>query len=86
MQSWCRSQEDRLHATPENSDSGWVTTSGVGAFQLRIGQPAGSKDPLVGLAQLFHVTSPSCLKERVKKLLADLERSVLLTSTVQVLQ
>ena len=48
----CRVQEDRLQSTVENSDSGWVTTSGVGAYQLRIGQPAGSKDPLVSLRTL----------------------------------
>jgi len=34
----------------ENSDSGWVTSSGVGAYQLRVGQPPGSKEPLVSFA------------------------------------
>ncbi len=39
--------EDRFEPTPETSDSGWVTTSGVGAYQLRVGQPPGSSEPLV---------------------------------------
>ena len=41
--------EDRFEPTGENSDSGWVTQAGVGAFQLRVGQPPGSKEPLVWL-------------------------------------
>lgn len=35
--------------TPDNSDTGWVTSAGVGAFQLRVGQPPGSAEPLVQL-------------------------------------
>jgi hypothetical protein len=35
--------------TADNSDSGWVHSAGVGAFQLRVGQPAGSSLPLVEL-------------------------------------
>ncbi len=41
--------EDHFEPTGENSDSGWVTQAGVGAFQLRVGQPPGSKEPLVWL-------------------------------------
>lgn len=48
-----RELEDNLDFTQDNSDSGWVTTSGVGAYQLRIGQPPGSKEALVrGLCML----------------------------------
>jgi glycerophosphoryl diester phosphodiesterase len=35
--------------TPDDSDSGWVHRAGVGAFQLRVGQPPGSAEPLVSL-------------------------------------
>ncbi|KAK9905950.1 hypothetical protein WJX75_009398 [Coccomyxa subellipsoidea] len=41
--------EDFFEPTSENCDSGWVTQAGVGAFQLRVGQPPGSKEPLVVL-------------------------------------
>ncbi|PRW21071.1 glycerophosphodiesterase GDE1 isoform A [Chlorella sorokiniana] len=41
--------------TPDNSDTGWVTGAGVGAYQLRVGQPPGSTQPLVALeAHLGH--------------------------------
>ena len=33
------------------SDRGWVTAYGAGAYQLRVGQPVGSTEPLVDLAQ-----------------------------------
>ena len=39
--------EDVFEPSPENSDSGWVTRAGVGAFQLRVGQHPGSQEPLV---------------------------------------
>ena len=44
--------------TPDSSDSGWVTPEGVGAYQLRVGQPPGSAEPLVELepAALGHHT------------------------------
>ncbi|KAL4420635.1 hypothetical protein ABPG75_010291 [Micractinium tetrahymenae] len=35
--------------TPDNSDTGWVTADGVGAYQLRVGQPPGSAEALVTL-------------------------------------
>eukprot|EP00887_Chlorella_sp_A99_P007166 scaffold2.g7166.t1 len=35
--------------TADNSGNGWVTEAGVGAFQLRVGQPPGSTEPLVSL-------------------------------------
>mmetsp|Transcript_6370 Transcript_6370/g.18321 ORF Transcript_6370/g.18321 Transcript_6370/m.18321 type:complete len:699 (+) Transcript_6370:300-2396(+) len=40
---------DTFEPTAENSDTGWVTGSGMGALQLRVGQPPGSKEPLVVL-------------------------------------
>ena len=36
---------------PDNSDSGWLTPAGVGAYQLRVGQPPGSTEPLVVLEE-----------------------------------
>jgi glycerophosphodiester phosphodiesterase len=39
--------------TPDDSDSGWVHRAGVGAFQLRVGQPPGSVEPLVSLYPEF---------------------------------
>lgn len=35
--------------TPDSSDTGWVTADGVGAYQLRVGQPPGSAEALVTL-------------------------------------
>lgn len=35
--------------TPDSSDTGWVTADGVGAYQLRVGQPPGSAEALVKL-------------------------------------
>lgn len=35
--------------TPDSSDTGWVTADGVGAYQLRVGQPPGSSEALVTL-------------------------------------
>jgi glycerophosphoryl diester phosphodiesterase len=39
--------------TPDDSDSGWVHRAGVGALQLRVGQPPGSAEPLVTLHPEF---------------------------------
>lgn len=39
--------EDIFEPGADNSDSGWVTQAGVGAFQLRVGQHPGSQEPLV---------------------------------------
>ena len=35
--------------TADNAGTGWVTEAGVGAYQLRVGQPPGSSEPLVSL-------------------------------------
>ena len=45
--------------TSDDSDSGWVHHAGVGAFQLRVGQPAGSPDPLVTLTPSPPASHPS---------------------------
>ena len=47
--------EFNFDPTPDDSDSGFVHNVGVGAFQLRVGQPAGSVDPLVTLFPDFNV-------------------------------
>ena len=39
--------EDVFEPKADNSDSGWVSRAGVGAFQLRVGQHPGSQEPLV---------------------------------------
>ncbi|GAB4820329.1 hypothetical protein N2152v2_007375 [Parachlorella kessleri] len=44
----------RFEPTLDNSDTGWVTSSGAGAFQLRVGQPPGSTEPLVELDPSVH--------------------------------
>lgn len=41
---------DTFDPTIEDSDTGWVTGAGMGAFQLRVGQPPGSSQPLVTLS------------------------------------
>lgn len=52
---------------PDNSDTGWVTSEGAGAFQLRVGQPPGSTEPLVrgagagaGCGATSSVKGPAC--------------------------
>jgi len=40
--------------TPDDSDSGWVTGAGGGAYQLRVGLPPGSTAPLVTLMPAFN--------------------------------
>lgn len=40
---------DTFEPTAENSDTGWVTGSGMGALQLRVGQPPG--EPLAGCSE-----------------------------------
>lgn len=39
--------EARFDPDIDNSDSGLVARAGAGAFQLRVGQPPGSQEPLV---------------------------------------
>ena len=39
--------ETRFDPDADNSDSGLVARAGAGAFQLRVGQPPGSQEPLV---------------------------------------
>ena len=41
--------------TSDDSGSGWVHSSGVGALQLRVGQPPGSSAPLVTLLPEFNI-------------------------------
>lgn len=41
---------DNFEPTSEDSDTGWVTAAGMGALQLRVGQPPGSTEPLVVLS------------------------------------
>src|SRR5687767_6206161 len=39
--------------TADDSDSGWVHNAGAGSFQLRVGKPPGSQEPLVALLPEF---------------------------------
>ena len=49
---WCE-----FEPTPDSSDTGWVSGDGVGAYQLRVGQPLGSAEALVTLeSHLEHTT------------------------------
>ncbi|KAK9814473.1 hypothetical protein WJX72_006486 [[Myrmecia] bisecta] len=44
---------DSYNPTPDDSASGWVCTSGMGRFQLRVGQPPGSTEPLAKLEKAY---------------------------------